>query len=769
MYMNKKYTRMNRILVKPIFLSFLLLVFGWSLKAQTRGKAYDAENQTPLEEVLVIAGDQLLTRTGANGTFTIPSGVLPDTLTFRHMGYHTQSLWVEPADSLITINLVPRSFEVGDVIIKAYHAREKAFEADGPINTLNAKEIRNVSSGSAEPVLNSLPGLYMHSGARNTNRITIRGIGSRSQYTTTKIKAYLNGIPLTSGVGETTLEDLDLNLVDRITVLKGPSSSIHGAALGGTILYRMGLPSQKGASVRQELMVGEFNMFQNSTHLTWKGDKTGIQVAYDKFSDGGFRQNDQYNRDALTALVRHQLTPDVGLTYLGRYHRLKAYIPSSLDEETYLSQPSQAADNWNAVSGHEQYNKMLHGLSLDVDFNEQLRSETSLFLKQYNGDEVRPFNILDDQTRTTGGRSLLEYTTGLANGQFKAEAGYEFFREAYEWDIYETLQGGDWGSRLHSNKQYRTQHNLFSSLSMNWERLGVSLGVNLNRTGYRYNDLSADSIDYSDQKNYQWIASPRLSLTYGLSEQWMLFGMISHGFSAPSYEETLNARGFVDGSIQPETGWNREVGLRARSADNRWLAKVSAYSISVRNLLVTKRLAEDRFQKINAGETRHNGLEIMGKARWLNLPWLESQLNLSYMFADYKFMEFTDEGQDHSGNNLPGIPEHKIALGVNFDLPEGLYLRADWLGVGRMPMNDGNTLYSESYNRLNLKAGIRKTLSENWMVNLHGGIKNATDQHYASMILINAPSFGGAPPRYYYPAEPSTFFGGISIQYAFGR
>ena len=760
---------MNRINLKKVSLTLLLFSLVWSLQAQTRGKVYNAENQTPLEQVLVIAGDKLLTRTAANGSFSIPPGILPDTLTFRHMGYHTRTLWVEPADSLITINLVSRSFELGDVVIKAYHVREKAFQAEGPINTLNAKEIRSTSTGSAEPVLNSLPGLYMHSGARNTNRITIRGIGSRSQYTTTKLKAYLNGIPLTSGVGETTLEDLDLNLVDRITVLKGPSSSIHGAALGGTILYRMGLPSQQGAALNQEVVVGEFNRFQNSTHLTWKGDKTGIQIAYDKFSDGGFRQNDQYNRDALTTLVRRQLSPGVGLTYLGRYHRLKAYIPSSLDEETYRSQPSQAADNWNSVSGHEQYNKMLHGLSFDVDFGENLRNETSLFLKQYHGDEVRPFNILDDQTLTTGTRSLLEYTTGLANGRFKAETGYEFFREAYEWDIYETLEGGDWGSQLHSNKQYRTQHNLFASLSMDWERLGVSLGMNFNRTGYRYEDLSTDSIDYSDQKDYQWITSPRLSLTYGLSQQWMLFGIISHGFSAPSYEETLNASGFVDGSIKPETGWNREIGLRARSADNRWLAKLSAYSISVSNLLVTKRLAEDRFEKINAGQTRHNGLEILGKARWLDLPWLKSQLNLSYMLTDYTFVDFTDEGQDHSGNNLPGIPEHKISLGVNLDFPAGLYLRVDWLGVGQMPMNDGNTLYSDPYHRINLKAGIRKTLSENWMVKLYGGIKNAADRHYASMILINAPSFGGAPPRYYYPAEPRNFFGGLSIQYAFGR
>ena len=58
------------------------------------------------------------------------------------------------------------------------------------------------------PVLNKIPGVTMQQGALNTNRITIRGIGARSQYGTNKIKAYFDGIPLSSGEGETTIDEL---------------------------------------------------------------------------------------------------------------------------------------------------------------------------------------------------------------------------------------------------------------------------------------------------------------------------------------------------------------------------------------------------------------------------------------------------------------------------------------------------------------------------------------------------------------------------------
>ena len=75
----------------------------------------------------------------------------------------------------------------------------------------------------------------MHSGTYSTNRITIRGIGSRSLFSTNKIRAYFNDIPLTTGDGETVLEDIDPAFIERAEILKGPTSSLYGAGLGGTV------------------------------------------------------------------------------------------------------------------------------------------------------------------------------------------------------------------------------------------------------------------------------------------------------------------------------------------------------------------------------------------------------------------------------------------------------------------------------------------------------------------------------------------------------
>ena len=63
--------------------------------------------------------------------------------------------------------------------------------------------------------LNQINGIYSHSAGYNTNRITIRGMGSRSPYSTNKIKAYLNNIPLSNSVGETSIEDFGIDILDQ--------------------------------------------------------------------------------------------------------------------------------------------------------------------------------------------------------------------------------------------------------------------------------------------------------------------------------------------------------------------------------------------------------------------------------------------------------------------------------------------------------------------------------------------------------------------------
>lgn len=98
---------------------------------------------------------------------------------------------------------------IEEITISAFRTPYQWMDIPASINYISTSQMQIGNSISPVEAINRVPGIIMHSGTLNTNRLTIRGVGSRSPYTTNKIKAYFGDIPLTSGDGETTLEDIE--------------------------------------------------------------------------------------------------------------------------------------------------------------------------------------------------------------------------------------------------------------------------------------------------------------------------------------------------------------------------------------------------------------------------------------------------------------------------------------------------------------------------------------------------------------------------------
>src|SRR5690606_10443721 len=98
------------------------------------------------------------------------------------------------------------------------------------------KVFQNYSPIDMVSAINQISGVYILSGALNTNRITIRGVGARTLFGTDKLRLYYNDIPITNGSGFSAIESFDLENLSSVEVIKGPKATNHGANLGGAIL-----------------------------------------------------------------------------------------------------------------------------------------------------------------------------------------------------------------------------------------------------------------------------------------------------------------------------------------------------------------------------------------------------------------------------------------------------------------------------------------------------------------------------------------------------
>jgi iron complex outermembrane receptor protein len=442
---------------------------------------------------------------------------------------------------------------------------------------------------------------------------------------------------------------------------------------------------------------------------------------------------------------------------------LKAHIPSSLNEEAFLNNPGSAAGNWNAIKGYEKYRKYLAGISLSNDFGTSLRMKTVFFVGGKDLYESRPFNILEDNTTNFGLRSRLEFETqGL-----KAILGIELLSEHIDWSTFETLQG-EQGALLDAIRENRFYTNLFNLYQ--WkvsDRFRVEAGANL--AFIRFRLLESNNPGYPEGSfSYPAVFSPRLGVNYLLGQHLTLFSAVGHGFSTPSFEETLLPEGIRNNQLRPEKGWNLELGVRGDVWDKRFRYDITGYMLFVKDLLVIKRISEDIFTGINAGQSFHVGLESM--INWYILRGRRQGTGLhlvhSFQYSGNRFVDFVDDGTDFSGNKLPGIPDYKNDLRLRWLTGINIQTGMAWQMVGKQYLADDNEGIYQSYQTLNWNISYGRDLSANFGFSLSLGINNMLDQSYASMILINAPSFGGSPPRYYYPGMPRNFY--LTLQLKIG-
>lgn len=649
------------------------------------------------------------------------------------------------------------SDKIEEITVTAFRTPYNIYNTPAPVNLITPQQLEVGSAFTPVEALNQVPGVLMHHGTLNTNRLTIRGIGSRTPYATNKIKAYFGEIPLTSGDGETTLEDLENHAIKRVEIIKGPSSSLFGAGLGGVILFHP--KTVKKNFVQNRTTVASFGTVKNSLSAGFSQKKLNIFALGSLLKSDGYRENNSTNRANILINSVYDISEDLDLQVLLKATKMKAFIPSSLDETTFNENPQRAAANWKGAEGYEDYLTGQFGISLNYYTRQIDKYSFATFGSFRNAEELRPFNTLDEASNYLGWRGYIQKNADAGSTKFTFTSGLEFFRERYNWSTL-TNESGD---LLSDNSEKRSYENLFMQMEINFsDVLFISTGLNGNLTRFNYTDKFIQNGDQSGSHSYKPVISPRIGLNLQVEPGTYIFGNVSHGFSTPSFEETLLPEGEINADIKPESGWNTEAGIRTLMG-NRLQATASYYRIYIRNLLVARRTGQDAYIGVNAGRSVHPGLET--ELKWtVFTPGTFPSLVLSgnATIANYHFQEFIDDENDYSGNNLPGTAKKTWLLAGNFRPTRNISAHMWHRVTGEMAVNDANTEYTNPYGITNLDV-MYSGKTNNFRYELKGGIQNLFDVHYAAMVAVNAPSFGGRPARYFYPGNPRNYFVSVLI------
>tara|TARA_B100000614_G_scaffold63067_1_gene55952 strand:- start:1995 stop:4205 length:2211 start_codon:yes stop_codon:yes gene_type:complete len=733
--------------MKKILLNLFLLTYTFTTFSQTISvRILDNIDGTPLENIKVENEDEVF-YSNKDGEIVLENDLLPIDLFINDFRYYPKNVKVIKSQS-IEIKLTHKGFILDDIVINSNFYSKKLKDNNTSTSIIDDIEFRKNEGEFLINSLNQVTGVYSHSAGYNTNRITIRGMGSRSPYSTNKIKSYLNNIPLSNGVGETTIEDFGIDILDQIEINKGPNSSIYGSGLGGNIILKTSKNFEK--SVKIKSIFKSFNTYQNSISVSRKINRLNLLLNFEKLKSDGYRDNNTYDNDRFFASVNYEINEDYVIDFIHFYNSADALIPSSLSLENFINNPSSAAFSWRNVEGGEDYNRSLTGLTFNSKKN-KYSSSTTLFYKTFNNDENRPFNYLIEDSDSYGFRHIGKFPLN----SFDFSYGLEYSDENYlfsTWDEY----GSNNQSIISQQTQNRKNYNYFLQLDKSFKNSFLTIGIGSNKINYDWVDeTESTSLNYNTKN----IISPRISYNHNL-DKISIFGNISHGFSSPNIDETLDENGIVNPDIKPETGWNYEFGLIGSTNDNSLSYNLGLYFMDIKNLLVAQRTSFDTFTGVNAGRTTHPGLEAT-----INFPLFRGK-NLTITSSNnfskywYIFKDFNNRGTDYSQNKLTGVPSHTIYSKIKINLKNYL-AQISFQNVGKIPMNDSNELFTDSYSVIDLKLSRLYSI-QNLGINISTGINNLFDTRYASGIVINARGFGGRDPRFYYPGLPRNYFISLS-------
>lgn len=759
--------------MKPLFFAlFSFFIIAELYGQHSTGKVIDSESSLNLSNVIIKNSDGTFSIiTDETGAFTLPNS---DTYVFSKNGYSTKTIAIKTYSKII-VALVTKTENLNEVIITSNNFKSKLKTLPAAVSVINTKTINSNNSVNIAPILNTVPGVFMHNGTLTTNRITIRGIGSRNLFGTSKIRAYYQDIPLTNGSGASTIEDIEMSALGSIEILKGPSSSIYGSGLGGTIQLIPLKDMFNKMHVNSSFTFGSFGLRKYVVQSNLSDLKNAINLTYTNIHSDGYRKNNETDRQTFAITTNHYLGAKDKLSFVGNYIDFKAFIPSSLNEDNYLNNPTSAAFTWGKARGFEDYKKGLFGLSWQHDYNLKTKQYTSIFTSFLDSYEPRPFNILKENTNGIGLRSRVASRTDLFNNLLEWTVGGELFMDTNSYQTYENLyedfpsvNGSVEGDLLSSFKEKRFYFNVFFDSKYHLSnKTMMSFGLNANKTSYTLSDKIKTEIDASGDYDFKTIVSPKIGVTQQISKSNMVYATISHGFSPPTLEETLLPDGLINPNIKPESGWNYEIGSRGSIFKSNLHYDVALYKMNVKNLLVARRTANDEFVGINAGKTTYNGLELALSYHLIKTEKINITHSNNLTYNDFKFKDFIDDTNDFSGNDLTGVPDISFNSNINLETALGFYAFINYNYVGKMPLRDDNSVYSDTYQLVHTKFGYKSNLEKKFQLDVFVGINNLFDQTYASMLLINAGSFGGNAPRYYYPGEPTNYYAGLNLKYLF--
>jgi outer membrane cobalamin receptor len=535
---------------KSIYLSLLLFISfaAFSQKAEISGRVTDFETGDSLPGVNVLSGVSQGVATDENGDFKISVEPGKIRLQFRFIGYQTliKNLDLMPGEQLsLHIKLQPETHLLNETVVSASRYEQKISDVIVSMEIINTAKIDNTHTLSIETALQQVPGVMFLD-----DQVSIRSGNGYSYGVGSRVLLLLDDLPMLTGSGgEAKWDFIPLENLAQVEVIKGASSALYGSsALNGVINVRTAWPEQK-PQTNIMLYGGLYGQPKREEIAWWDGSPfySGIRLSHSRMIG---------NFDVVAGV-------------------------NVFKDEGYREGENEETARFNINTRYR--SQKVKGLSGGVNMN-AMRSEGGNFLLWLDGDTgvYRPSPTFDQYFRNTrfnldphltyhtpnNGRHSLKgriYQVSYDNDTIMYNHDDSYFAEYQylkRWNNGWSLTAGASATYIYSNsnlfgnqKHDATNHSVYFQSERKFRKLSLSLGGR-----YEWHAINSER-----QKSRPLL---RAGLNYQVAPYTFIRSSFGQGYRYPAIAEKYAAteagalKVFPNEDLEPEYGWNAEIGLK---------------------------------------------------------------------------------------------------------------------------------------------------------------------------------------------------------------
>ncbi|MGL5202415.1 TonB-dependent receptor [Cetobacterium sp.] len=581
------------------------------------------------------------------------------------------------------------------------------------ITVLTAEEIEQRGAKTVAEALKLVSSVTVKEMGGADAAFDMRGQGATAK---SNVVVLVDGAPINSiDLSGYKTSSIPVDNIERIEVIPSGGSVLYGdGAIGGTINIVTKQPKNKKNYGSLNSEIGSYGLKkQQAIYGTKINDKLSLELDYLKKEKDGYRDYAKDDLESFGLRSRYKLSEgEFGFRY--NYSNTEFRAPGSLTREEVDGDRTQSNPKAWRVDGKTEKNDFVGDYVYNIDSDLEFKLLGTYTHERYssNGSNYKTeikylkpqlkYSYLDESYVVVGGDIYKGHTTDFAYGNGKAEKDSlgGFLINSYTIDKFRFTQG------------YRRQNIEYN-------------GIDKKKNPYN-KKFKEDAVELTGSYLYSDSGSTYVSYTTG--------------FRAPNTDE-IRA---WDGEYKPQRTETYEIGIKDYIGNT--YVSTSVFYIETENEIFYGKndLTEEKSNRNLDGMSKRKGIEFSLEHYFDKLTISES---LTYMETEFK-----------DGKDIPGVPNIKGVLNLNYKFNDKLTLNNSWEYYGKMYANgDEENLGSKVDNYILSGVSFSYDFKDGLIVS--AGVNNLFNEKYYDYVGYSSGKLS------YYPAAERNYY--LGVKYSF--